>query len=133
MLNSFINSPMVCGLLGSARTYALLTVFILFLFSSKYKLIQLPEYLCLRRKTLRHACFPTLRSVQIRHDALHIPRKIHLPCIPQRSIHFPHPSNIPSNIPSTSSSSFLLRLLIHRRQQFQTFGCELVGLFGFGR
>ena len=45
----------------------------------KYKLIQLPEYLLLRRNTLRHACFPTLRSVQIRHDALHIPRKKHLP------------------------------------------------------
>lgn len=30
MFNSFINSPMVCGLLGSARTYALLTVFSLF-------------------------------------------------------------------------------------------------------
>ena len=30
MLNSFINSPMVCGLWGSARTYALLTVFSLF-------------------------------------------------------------------------------------------------------
>ena len=30
MLNSFINSPMVCGLLGSARTYALITVFSLF-------------------------------------------------------------------------------------------------------
>ena len=27
MLNSFINSPMVCGLWGSARTYALITVF----------------------------------------------------------------------------------------------------------
>ena len=30
MLNSFINSPMVCGLLGSARTYALTTVFSLY-------------------------------------------------------------------------------------------------------
>ena len=30
MLNSYINSPMVCGLWGSARTYALITVFSLF-------------------------------------------------------------------------------------------------------
>jgi hypothetical protein len=30
MLNSFINSPMVCGLWGFARTYALLTVFSLY-------------------------------------------------------------------------------------------------------
>ena len=81
MLNSFINSPMVCGLLGSARTYALVTVFILFLFSSKYELIQFPKYLRLRRNTLRHACFATLRAVQIPHDRIHIPRKIHLPCI----------------------------------------------------
>lgn len=33
MLNLFINRPMVCGVLGSARTYALLTVFIFVFFS----------------------------------------------------------------------------------------------------
>lgn len=32
MLNLFINRPMVCGLCGSARTYALLTVFIFVFF-----------------------------------------------------------------------------------------------------
>lgn len=47
----------------------------------KYKLIQFPEYLRLRSNTLRHTRFPALCTVQIRHDALHIPRKIHLPCI----------------------------------------------------
>ena len=31
--------------------------------SNSYKLIQLPEYLLLRRKTLFHACFPTLTSL----------------------------------------------------------------------
>lgn len=34
MLNLFINRPMVCGLCGSARTYALLTVFIFVFFIS---------------------------------------------------------------------------------------------------
>jgi len=48
--------------------------------SNSNKLIQFCEYLLLRSDTLRHACFPTLRSVQIRHDALHIPQEIHLPC-----------------------------------------------------
>ena len=57
---------MVCGLWGSARTYALLTVFILFLFSSKYKLIQLPKYLLLRRKTLLHTCSLSLLPLRLR-------------------------------------------------------------------
>jgi len=40
MLNSFINSPMVCGLWGSARTYALITVFSLFFFLIRFPLTQ---------------------------------------------------------------------------------------------
>jgi hypothetical protein len=53
---------------------------ILALFDSpKYKLIQFPEYLLLRRDTLRHACFPTLRSVQIPHYRCHFPLEIYLP------------------------------------------------------
>jgi len=37
--------------------------FVAVYFSSKYKLVQLPEYLLLRRDTLRHACFPALRAI----------------------------------------------------------------------
>lgn len=86
---------LLCGsriLLNKPRQELGIVDFAAVYFLSKYKLVQLLTYLLLRRKTLLHTCFPTLRSVQIPHDRCHIPREIHLPRIHQTLIHSLQPT-----------------------------------------